>query len=454
MPRVALICENSVEYVDKLLDIWNNGDCAVLLDWRIPFETTYRMMLEAGVEKCFIESRLVENISLTEYPEISFTTFDIADHSPHILPDNVRSKYCENMSGNEAVILYSSGTTGKSKGIILSHYAITVNADAIIDYMKLDRGDCLYIAKSMTHSSTLTGELLVSLRSGANVVIAPTVVPPRYVLSRIKEFSVTTLCLNPTLLRMFSEECKKKSYDLTSLKTIYCSGSILNDKVYSEAHEVFKGIDIFNVYGLSEAGPRVAAQTKECCKSNSVGRAIKGVEVVIVDDNGIPVNNGERGIIHVNTPSRYSGYVSGTEKHKSLYRSWLNTGDIGYIDEFRELHVTDRADDVIIIDSHKVYPRDIERLILNNTDVTDCVVSGFTYNGAVTIGCLYVSNIDCTQSIIHKLKETLMYYEIPKRFEKVDVIPHNSRGKTDVAEVKKILSKILSKTSTEKGKIV
>ena len=67
--RVALICENSVEYVDKLLDIWNNGDCAVLLDWRIPFETTYRMMLEAGVQKCFIESRLIENISLTEYPK-------------------------------------------------------------------------------------------------------------------------------------------------------------------------------------------------------------------------------------------------------------------------------------------------------------------------------------------------------------------------------------------------
>ena len=108
MPRVALICENSVEYVDKLLDIWNSGDCAVLLDWRIPFETAYRMMLEAGVQKCFIESRLVENISLTEYHEISFTTFDIADHSPHILPDNVRIKYRENMSMDEAVILYSS----------------------------------------------------------------------------------------------------------------------------------------------------------------------------------------------------------------------------------------------------------------------------------------------------------------------------------------------------------
>jgi long-chain acyl-CoA synthetase len=402
MSRVALIGENSIEYISNLLDIWNHGDCAVLLDWRIPFETAYQMMLEAGVQKCCIESRLLKNISLPEYCCVSFSTFNIADNSPHLLPDRVRAKYHENTSDDEAVILYSSGTTGRSKGIILSHYAITTNADAILDYMKLNNSDCLYIAKSLSHSSTLTGELVVSLRSGANVVLAPNVVPPRYVLNRVKEFSITTLCLNPTLLRMFSEECKKKEYDLDSLKTIYCSGAILNDKVYSEAHDILKGVDIFNVYGLSEAGPRVAAQTKECCKSNSVGKAIKDVEVIIVGDDGIPVNNGEYGLIHVNTSSRYSGYVSGKEKHKSLYRNWLNTGDIGNIDEFGELHVTGRVDDVIIIDSHKVYPGDIERLILDNTDVTDCYVSRFTYNGAEMIGCLYVSDKYCTISIMHK----------------------------------------------------
>lgn len=451
MPRVALICENSVEYVDKLLDIWNNGDCAVLLDWRIPFETTYRMMLEAGVQKCFIESRLIENISLTEYPEVSFSLFDIADHSSHILPDNVRSKYCENMSMDEAVILYSSGTTGKSKGIILSHYAISMNTDAIIDYMKLDRGDCLYIAKSMTHSSTLTGELLVSLRSGANVVLAPTVVPPRYVLNRIKEFSVTTLCLNPTLLRMFSEECKKKSYDLRSLKTIYCSGSILNDKVYSEAHEVFKGIDIFNVYGLSEAGPRVAAQTKGCCKSNSVGKAIKGVEVVIVDDNGIRVINGERGIIHVNTPSRYSGYVLGTEKHKSLYRSWLNTGDIGYIDEFGELHVTDRADDVIIIDSHKVYPGDIEHEILKCYGVRECAVTKIEFDGKNILVCLYTGNKMTENYIINKIRNHLTIHEIPRQFIWNESIPRSMTGKISKINVKNIIKTKMEASNDRNG---
>lgn len=89
------------------------------------------------------------------------------------------------------------------------------------------------------------------------------------------------------------------------------------------------GISVFNVYGLSEASPRVTAQTPECCKSNSVGKPIGGIEVAIVDDNGTLVPNGKRGIIHVSTPSLFSGYVIGERKHPSLYRGWLNTGDIG-----------------------------------------------------------------------------------------------------------------------------
>ena len=452
MSRVALIGENSVVYVSILLDIWNNGDCAVLLDWRIPFATLYRLMLEANVTKCYIERRILEGASILEKSRISFYPFDITDNNPQLLPDNVRNKYHENMSNSEAAILYSSGTTGKSKGIILSHYAITANADAILDYMKLDANDCLYITKSLSHSSTLTGELVVSLRSRAGIVLAPTVVPPRYILSRLREFSVTTFCLNPTLLRMLLDECRKKEYDLGSLKTIYCSGACLNDKVYSEASDVFKKIDIFNVYGLSEAGPRVTAQTKERRNNNSVGKAIEGVEVVIIGDDGIPANNSTYGIIHVNTPSRYNGYISGAEKHKSLYRNWLNTGDIGYIDEFGELHIVGRVDDIIIVDSHKIYPEDIERLILENAGVIDCAISKFAYNGVEMIGCLYVSesNMDCTVSIIRNLKEKVMYYEIPKRFLRVNSIPHNIRGKICRAEVERTLSE----TPVEKGHIL
>lgn len=440
MSRIALIGENSIEHVNVLLDIWNNGDCVVLLDWRIPFEAAYQIMQEASVTRCYIEKRLFDEASIPNNSSIMFETFVIANYSAHLLPEKIRKQYRENDSQDEAVILYSSGTTGKSKGIILTHFAININAEAILDYMSLNNNDCLYIVKSLSHSATLTGELLAALKSGADVVLAPTIVPPRYVLNQIAKFNVTVLCLNPLLVRMYAEEYQRKKYVINSLKTIYISGAVLNDDVYSIAHKTFKNIDIFNVYGLSEAGPRVTAQTKECCKSNSVGRAIRDVEIMVVDDNGKPVKDHERGIIHVKTPSRFSGYVFGTAKQKSLYLDWLNTGDIGFIDEYGELHIIDRVDDMIIINAHKVYPGDIEKLILMNPDVTDCAVSRCFRNGEDAIGCIYVGKTGLTTDIIRQLKKSLMPYEIPKCIVKVDSIPHSVRGKVDKQEVSRILA--------------
>lgn len=436
-----MIGDNSVEYVNQLLDIWNNGDCAVLLDWRIPFESMYQMMLEAEVTVCYIEKRLLEKVNVPEGSPIIFRNFDVLTRGSQLLPKNIYEKYHENNSCDEAVILYSSGTTGKSKGIILSHFAISINADAILDHTHLNSHDCIYIAKSLSYSSALTSELLVTLKAKIDAVISPTIVPPRYVLNQIEKFNVTTLCINPTLIQMYADEYCRKRYLLNSLKTIYVGGSILNDRVYDFVHNTFNNVDIFNVYGLSEAGPRVSAQTIKGSKNNSVGKPIKNVEVAIVDEKGKPVPNGERGIIHVNTPSRFLGYVSGTEKHKSLYNNWLNTGDIGFIDEQDEIHVVNRVDDVIICNAHKVYPQDVEKLILEIDGISECVVTKCICDGVEAIGCLYVSDTDHAVSILQNLKKFLMPYEIPRHFFMTDSIPYTIRGKVDKKEVEKIFEK-------------
>lgn len=167
--------------------------------------------------------------------------------------------------------------------------------------MNLTSKDCIYIAKTLSHSSTLTGELLVALKTRTNLVIAPIIVPPRYIFNNICKFKVTIMCLNPTLFSMFAEEAEQLKRDISFLKTIYVSGSILSDKIYMNARRIFKDVQIFNVYGLSEAGPRVAAQRSNCCNSNSVGKAIKNIEIIVVDEQGVEVGDGESGVIHVNT---------------------------------------------------------------------------------------------------------------------------------------------------------
>lgn len=439
MSRVALIGENSNGYVNALLDIWNHGDCAVLIDWRIPFETAVDMMKEADVKKCYIETGVYPEISYEEHSSVLLERYEKLNLKAEELPSSIYDKFRENYSKEEAVVIYSSGTTGKSKGIILSHFAINMNADAIIDYMKPTSDDCIYICKTLSHSSTLVGELLVALKTKTKLIVAPVIVPPRYVLNNLEKYGVTILCVNPTLLSLYADSYIPSKFNLSVLRTIYVSGSILNDNVYTKAHETFSGTSIYNVYGLSEAGPRVTAQTENSSKSNSVGKPIKGVQIQIVDEQGKPLPRGDRGILHVSTQSQFNGYVVGSQKHLSLYKTWLNTGDIGYIDNDGELHIVGRVDDVIIIDSHKIYPSTIEGIIMESRLVKECVVFKIEKNKKTYMGCLYVGMKDETITLRNYLKKVLMPYEIPDIIQRSSFIPKTVTGKITRQKVMELI---------------
>ena len=262
MGRVALIGENSVEYIETLLKIWRDGNCAVLIDWRIPLDRIVEMMREADVKYCCIDKKYYIDKIAERVKDLDFRIYETSSHGSCILPGTVGEMFKTNYSREEAVVIYSSGTTGKARGIILSHYAINTNADAIIKYMNPVFNDSIYIAKSLSHSSTLTGELLVALKSKMKIIISPVIVPPRVIFDNIKKYSVTVICVNPTLLKLMSVEHIKKKHDNLTLKKIYVSGSILDDQTYELAHRAFCKIPVYNVYGLSELAPRVTAQTK------------------------------------------------------------------------------------------------------------------------------------------------------------------------------------------------
>lgn len=194
MSRIALIGKNSLGYVEKLISIWNSQDCAVLIDWRISIGTSVQLMRAASVSKCWICKSQYEMIRENLPDDILFFSFDDECQNAVFLPKEIYEQFIPSYSIDEAVVIYSSGTTGKSKGIILSHYAINTNADAIIDYLKPNAMDCMYMVKTISHSSSLVGELLVALKTKTNLIIAPTIVPPRYTLQNIEKFGVTKIC--------------------------------------------------------------------------------------------------------------------------------------------------------------------------------------------------------------------------------------------------------------------
>ena len=444
MSRIAIIGKNSIGYISSLIDIWNEGNCAVLIDYRIPIDTAIIMMIEANVTKCYISKDIYDTVDLNYARSIQFVAFDTINETAEKLPKHIYGEFKHNYTNSEAVIIYSSGTTGKAKGIILSHYAINSNADSIIEYMSPNVDDCIYIAKNISHSSTLVGELLVALKSKMNLIIAPTVVPPRVILNNLKRFNVTLMCLNPTILNLIADEYEKKKYDISSLKRIYVSGSILTDKMYNKVHRIFKNLPIYNVYGLSEAGPRVTAQRAGCCSSNSVGKEISKTKIIVVNEDGEQVGINQKGIIHVKTQSVFNGYVYGEEKNQSLYYDWLNTGDVGYIDENGELHIVNRIDDIISINSQKVNPKDVESYILEDPDINECMVIKIFHNQKDVMCCLYSGKEIDYWYTVNRLKKRLLLYEIPQYFIKTDVMPCNNNGKYSKNEAERIIKKELN----------
>lgn len=435
--RVALIGENSIGYVNALIDIWNKGDCAVLIDWRIPFVTAIDMMNEADVRICFIEKEIFDKLQIAIPNNIQIVTYEKQNTSAELLPTYIYDKFQENYIKNEAVVIYSSGTTGRSKGVILSHYAINTNADAIIDYIRPTKEDCFYIVKTISHASSLTGELLVALKSRIPLVIAPIIVPPRYTLANIGKYKVTTICINPTLLQMYADEYMRNptKFNLSSLKEIYVHGAKANSKLCELADEVFSNCAVYYEYGLTEAGPRVATQKIASKDRFSAGQPIRNVQIMIVDDAGEILTEEKYGNIYVKTPSVYSGYVHGDPKCVSLHEGWLNTGDIGFLDKHNELHVIGRADDVINIHAHKIYPSDVEKLIMKYAQIKECAVAKIEFNGNECIGCLYVSEKEIDRDIKEMLKTKLLAYEIPRFFLKCDALPRTRNGKVSTSEV-------------------
>lgn len=425
--RIGLVGDNSLEFVELLLKIWSDSNCAVIIDWRMPACKIDELLIEAGVESCFID---VINFKEDIYHKSSIQYIPYKKNSDVVvkLPEEIIEQYHSEYNDDEALILYSSGTTGKNKGIILTYAAINLNADSICDYMKLSSSDSIYILKTLSHSSTIVGELLVALKSGSDIYISSTIVPAKYSLDNINDLGITTFCANPALLSLYSKSEKLKPHTFPMLKTIYTSGSILEKENLQFIQNSMKKVKILNVYGLTEAGPRVTAQTlMDDNIDGSVGKPINGVKVKIVKKTDI--QNSNYGVVYVKTPSAFKGYISGNYQ-KMDEEGWIDTGDIGYLDESKNLFIVGRYDNMMLIGSHNVYPESLESTIYESGLIDDCIVYSVKNNNLdERIVCKYTASKDVCTELRDYCISTLAPYEVPQTFIKVQKIESTCNGK-------------------------
>lgn len=336
-------------------------------------------------------------------------------------------------------MLYTSGTSsGVPKGVLLSHSAIYENVLAIIDYMKPHTDDIFYIAKTLVHVSAITGELLVAMISGASVWALSPICTPTNLVKRLYQSNATIIHISPAMLRLLGNVPRKKicNFKLSNVHTVYSNGAFLPRSTIERSIDIFYNAIILSGYGLTEASPRLTCQKKEnkCYKYECAGYPIKGVKIKIIDEVGNVLKPNQKGIIYASSPSLMIGYYKNPhETENRIKDGWLNTRDMGYLDEDGELFVLGRADDIIVHNSNNVDPQRVENAVLKIPDILECMVFGCPNNqGDNDVICAIVTKDGTTvdrKKIISYINTELLPVEYPCKILIWNSLPRTKTGK-------------------------
>lgn len=330
-----------------------------------------------------------------------------------------------------ALIMCTSGTTGVPKGAMLSESNIIANVSDIASYFGIGPLDTLLISRPLYHCAVLTGEFLIALAKGAKIRFYSGVFNPAFILKLLKEHQITAFCGTPTLLRMMAR-FKRNSNDIF-LKHICISGECMGVDVGKQIANAFAKADIYHVYGLTEACPRVSYLPPHMFDmyTDCVGVPLHSVKLKIVSQNGQPVRTGEVGVLWVKGDNVMLGYYNNPEKTAHVLKNgWLCTGDLASVNEAGLLKIKGRSDDLIIKAGMNIYPQEIENALKSDPRVQEVYVFGENNKNLGTqIVLNIVGDFDDTAEIKELCRLNLPAYQMPTRIVLTDHISKNGSGK-------------------------
>lgn len=347
----------------------------------------------------------------------------------------------ENQSDDEtAVILYTSGTTGKPKGVCLTHKNLYSNADSSANNGDRERGTTIGVLP-LAHVYGLTVANICYLTGSAVVVFSK--FDTDLLFKAIEQHKIRSFSAVPAMIHAMVMDQRSAGYDLSSLEWVG-SGSAALPLTLSTAFKEKFGADVYEGYGLSEAAPVVSAHRRDLeHKPGSVGVPIPGVEVRIVDDNGRELPTGEVGELIVRGDNVTPGYYKNQEASKAALRNgWLYTGDLAKQDEDGYLYIVDRKKDLIIRGGFNIYPRDLEELLTRHSAVSEAAVIGVPSQRMGEEVVAYVvakqGQTILEEELLTYCQEHLAKYKTPRRILIVDALPRNGVGKVLKTRLKEV----------------
>ncbi|MBS4188797.1 fatty acid--CoA ligase family protein [Bacillus sp. FJAT-49705] len=423
---------NPIYTSDEIGYIIKNGDvkAVVMLDLLLPLAEKIHLALPK-VENYIIcetpqgKSSDVDITSLSVYPKLKSFSHVVASGSlsykgPELDHDDV------------AVILYTSGTTGKPKGAMLTHKNLYSNAKDIGDYLNMSENDRVITTLPMFHVFCLTVALNAPLMNGATIIIDPKF-SPKEIFRMVDKYDATVFAGVPTMYNFLLQYAEAYGGNLSTLRLCISGGASLPVALLNGFEKKFN-VMISEGYGLSEASPVTCFNPLDRPrKPGSIGTSILNVENKVVDELGEEVPVGEVGELIVRGPNVMKGYYKMPEETAATIRDgWLYTGDMARMDDEGYFYIVDRKKELIIVGGYNVYPREIEEVLYDHPDVVEAAAIGVPDpNQGEAVKCYVVKkNPDLTEAqLLEYCSEHLAKYKNPSSIEFIEELPKNTTGK-------------------------
>jgi acyl-CoA synthetase (AMP-forming)/AMP-acid ligase II len=336
-----------------------------------------------------------------------------------------------------ADILFTSGTTGKPKGVMTTHHQNLRAFEAWSAIVGLRAGDRYLIVNPFFHGFGYKAGWLSAIMRGCTI-LPHQVFDVAAVLERIAKERVSVLPGPPTLYQSILAHPERAKYDLSSLRLVVTGAAVIPVELIHRLRRELNIETIITGYGLTETSGVVTMCRSEDDPetiANTSGRAIPDVEVRCVDKAGAEVPRGQPGEVVVRGYNVMKGYFDDPAATAETIdaNGWLHTGDVGVMDERGYLRITDRIKDMFIMGGFNCYPAEIENIMLMHEAIAQAAVIGVPDERMGEVGMVYVvpkpGAAATAESVIAWCREHMANYKVPRYVEFVDALPMNASGK-------------------------
>jgi len=463
--RVAMIVANSLEFSIAFYAITKIGAVAVPINTLLKHDEYCYILGDCGAKMLISSAKFQKETAplLKDTPiesivwEGEYDRLDAHNLSMEEILQTPKSYERKGQIPNLddlAVILYTSGTTGKPKGAMLNYRNFMSNLEGVMERFRVKASDRFIVYLPMFHAFTLTATVILPLYIRSPIVLVKSLMPFSNILKQVLLKRVTVFVGVPDVYNALIRAKLPWYFRWFNRIRIFVSGaSALSEDTLNRFKVQFKRAVMIEGYGLSECSPVVSANRFDHQKPLSVGPTVYGCEAKIVDEEMMELPLGQAGELIVKGDNVMQGYLNRPEAtEQTIINGWLRTGDIAKMDEDGYIFIVDRKKDLIISKGLNIYPREIEEHLYALPYVKAAAVIGVPdpHSGEVPVAFIERENPEDTHrgsEIKRDLKHSLANFKLPKHVYFIEELPKNATGKV----LKRVLKENLDQYTENEG---